>query len=171
MRIIWIISLLFCCTAFDSGLSLRAHTSTALFPACEKKEKCGYIDVSGKMVIAPKFTFAGEFSEGLAEVGFKSEDSTKSGLSTGPEELYSNTTLIMSSHSLMDSHGLDSKTYSFTWPFKNGLAKTGRFKYFKALILWSLFRKESLGSEFYINASGKTVWKGVRSTEITSYIN
>lgn len=46
------------------------HRATALFPAPgDDDRRWGYIDVTGRFVIAPRWTFAKGFSEGLAFVG------------------------------------------------------------------------------------------------------
>lgn len=66
-------------TVFTFGINAQINNSKALFPVCKKKEKCGYIDITGKMIIEPKFIYTGEFSDGLAEVRFKSDEIEKSG--------------------------------------------------------------------------------------------
>lgn len=53
--------------AFDSGGDPDGDEMVGLFPVMSG-EQWGYMDVTGAMVIAPQFVFAGEFSEGLAPV-------------------------------------------------------------------------------------------------------
>src|SRR2546422_5193696 len=51
-------------TSVSAGQAPQEHTR--LFPVVVA-DRYGYIDAAGKMIIPPRFQFAGEFSAGLAE--------------------------------------------------------------------------------------------------------
>jgi len=59
-----LIMLIFLCIA---SVAYSDNSSRHLFPV-EVDEKYGYIDTTGKIVIAPKFDYASDFTEGLAEI-------------------------------------------------------------------------------------------------------
>jgi hypothetical protein len=46
--------------------------SEGVTPIQDSGDRSGYVDKAGRIVVKPQFTFAGEFSEGLAAVGTKS---------------------------------------------------------------------------------------------------
>ena len=56
-----------CRSSYPSDKQLTPMT-TPLFPI-SVKEKTGFIDAKGRIVIEPRFDFAGSFSEGLAYFG------------------------------------------------------------------------------------------------------
>ncbi len=79
MKTIKIIFLFLFMTVFSIGINSQMQVESVLLPACEKQNKCGFIDLTGKIFIKPKFVSAGEFSEGLARVQVEIEESKKWG--------------------------------------------------------------------------------------------
>lgn len=58
-----------CCVLLKPIFAQEARNiETALFPIWDKKGKEGFIDASGRIVIAPQFDKVKPFSEGLAGV-------------------------------------------------------------------------------------------------------
>jgi len=60
--------LIFLCADFLPAVAVNGNKAPALFPIWNAQHKTGYIDVTGKIIIPPRFESGSDFSEGLAAV-------------------------------------------------------------------------------------------------------
>jgi len=112
--------------SFRNGRAVVAESEDGLF---------GYIDTSGRYTIEPKYTLAGEFSEGLAPVQYFRFPETRRGRVAGYIDLDGNLVIPVPS-------AADFSSYLSLWEFHQGLAL--------------VIAKDGTG---YIDKNGKWVWK------------
>jgi len=116
----------YCCIDVSANVVIRskgmlAGFSEGLAPAWNAKRKCGFINKSGKFVIAPQWDSAGRFSDGLAvvanELKSKSTEGDSSGSRVAPQEMM-----------YIDKSGNDifGKKWDHADPFSEGLAAVGK---------------------------------------------